>query len=54
MVHSSEEKYPVAKIARELDVSVKKLRKCANQAEVDTGERDGLTTNMQDVMDLTS
>ncbi len=53
MVHSSEEKYPVAKIARDLDVSAEKLRNWVNQAEVDTGERDGLTTNMQDVMDLT-
>ena len=54
MVHSSEEKYPVAKIARDLDVSAEELRKWVNQLEVDTGERDGLTTNMQDVMDLTS
>jgi hypothetical protein len=54
LVHSSEEKYPVAKIARDLDVSAEELRKWVNQLEVDTGERDGLTTNMQDVMDLTS
>ena len=52
MVHSSEEKYPVAKIARDLDVSAEKLCNRVNQAEVDTGERDELTTNMQDVMDL--
>jgi transposase-like protein len=46
LVHSSEEKYPVAKIARDLDVSAEKLRNWVNQAEVNTGERDGLTTNM--------
>ena len=44
LVHSSEEKYPVAKIARDLDVSAETLRKWINQAEVDAGERDGLTT----------
>ena len=44
LVHSCEEKYPVAKIARDLDVSTETLRKWVNQAEVDAGERDGLTT----------
>jgi transposase len=44
LVHSCEEKYPVAKIARDLDVSTETLRKWVNQAEIDTGERDGLTT----------
>jgi transposase len=44
LVHSSEEKYPVAKIARDLDVSAETLRKWVNQAEVDAGEREGLTT----------
>jgi transposase len=44
MVRSSEERYPVAKIARDLDVSVETLRKWVNQAEVDAGGRDGLTT----------
>jgi transposase len=44
LVHSCEEKYPVAKIARDLDVSTETLRKWVNQAQIDAGERDGLTT----------
>src|SRR5215210_2524503 len=44
LVHSSEERFPVAKIARDLDVSAETLRKWVNQAEIDTGQRDGLTT----------
>ena len=44
MVHSSNERYPVAKIACDLDDSTEKLRKWVNQTEIDAGERDGLTT----------
>ncbi len=44
LVHSSEERYPVAKIARDLDVSTETLRKWLNQTEIDAGEREGLTT----------
>jgi transposase len=45
MVHSSDEKYPLSKIARDLDVSTQTLRKkWVNQAQIDAGERDGLTT----------
>ena len=44
MVRSSEERYPVAKIARDLDVSAETLRKWVNQAQIDAGERDGITT----------
>jgi len=44
MVHYSDEKYPVSKIARDLDVSTETLRKWVNQAQIDAGERDGLTT----------
>src|SRR5215218_8992881 len=42
--HSSEEKYPVANIARDLDVSAETLRKWVDQVQIDAGERDGLTT----------
>ena len=44
LVHASQERYPVAKIARDLDVSAETLRKWVNQAEVDAGDREGLTT----------
>jgi transposase len=44
LVQSCEEKYPVAKIARDLDASAETLRKkWLNQAEIDAGEREGLT-----------
>ena len=44
LVQSSEEKHPVSKIARDLDVSTETLHKWVKQAEIDAGNREGFTT----------
>jgi transposase len=44
LVYSSDEKHPVPKVARDLDVSTETLRKWVNQTEIDAGDREGPTT----------
>ncbi len=44
LVQTSDEKHPVPKIARDLDVSTETLRKWVNQTEIDSGQREGLAT----------
>ena len=44
LVRASDEEHPIPGIAREIGVSDGTLRNWVNQDEIDSGEREGLTT----------
>jgi transposase len=44
LVRASYEEHPIPRIAREIGVSYGTLRSWVNQDEIDSGEREGLTT----------
>ena len=44
LVRASDEEHPIPGIAREIGVSDGTLRSWVNQGEIDSGEREGLTT----------
>ncbi len=44
LVRASDEEHPIPRIAREIGVSDGTLRSWVNQDEIDSGEREGLTT----------
>jgi transposase len=44
LVRVSDEEHPIPRIAREIGVSYGTLRSWVNQDEIDSGEREGLTT----------
>jgi transposase len=44
LVRASDEEHPIPRIAREIGVSYGALRSWVNQEEIDSGKREGLTT----------
>src|SRR5215210_4805524 len=48
LVCSSDETYPIPKIARDLGLSPETLRNWVKQTEIDAGEREGLSTEEKD------
>ena len=44
LVRASDERHPITRIAREIGVSYGTLRSWVNQDKIDSGEREGLTT----------
>jgi transposase len=44
LVRASDEEHPIPRIARQIGVSYGTLRSWLNQDEINTGEREGLTT----------
>ncbi len=44
LVRASDEEHPIPRIAREIGVSDGTLRNWVNQEEIDSGKREGLTT----------